>query len=196
MRSRLCRPLATSSGAEGGSHWPVAATPASSSSPCLRAGTIDVTFAVKAGDGYEAFERGRPRHADLRRRHRAWLRELGRPPPDVPGLGVVSGTLDGAEQLIREAVPFHIDGPHEAGRIGPRAVSRGLRAPPSHRRVATPDRGRRANPSPNPLQNPLPGVVGSHRILPANAHAGPGAGRATFRDRYVAVAIVGPATSS
>jgi predicted RNase H-like HicB family nuclease len=35
--------------------------------------------------------------------------------PDLPGVGVVSATRDGAEQLIPEAVPFHIDGLRDAG---------------------------------------------------------------------------------
>jgi predicted RNase H-like HicB family nuclease len=45
--------------------------------------------------------------------------------PDLPSVGVVSGTRDGVEQLIREAVRFHIDGLREAGESipGPSAVA-------------------------------------------------------------------------
>ncbi len=35
--------------------------------------------------------------------------------PDLPGLGVVAGTREEAEQLIREAIAFHLDGLREAG---------------------------------------------------------------------------------
>jgi predicted RNase H-like HicB family nuclease len=35
--------------------------------------------------------------------------------PDLPGLGVVGDTRDEVEQLIREAIPFHLDGLREAG---------------------------------------------------------------------------------
>lgn len=35
--------------------------------------------------------------------------------PDLPGLGVVGGTRDEVERLIREAIPFHLDGLREAG---------------------------------------------------------------------------------
>jgi predicted RNase H-like HicB family nuclease len=35
--------------------------------------------------------------------------------PDLPGLGVVGDTRDEVERLIREAIPFHLDGLREAG---------------------------------------------------------------------------------
>jgi predicted RNase H-like HicB family nuclease len=35
--------------------------------------------------------------------------------PDLPGLGVVGDTQDEVERLIREAIPFHLDGLREAG---------------------------------------------------------------------------------
>jgi len=35
--------------------------------------------------------------------------------PDLPGLGVVGDTGEEVEQLIREAMPFHLDGLREAG---------------------------------------------------------------------------------
>ena len=34
--------------------------------------------------------------------------------PDLPGLGVVGGTRAEVEQLIREAMSFHLDGLREA----------------------------------------------------------------------------------
>ncbi|MHB8491151.1 MAG: type II toxin-antitoxin system HicB family antitoxin [Solirubrobacteraceae bacterium] len=35
--------------------------------------------------------------------------------PDLPGLGVVGETREEVEQLIREAIPFHLEGLREAG---------------------------------------------------------------------------------
>jgi predicted RNase H-like HicB family nuclease len=35
--------------------------------------------------------------------------------PDLPGLGVVGDTRDEVEQLIREAIPLHLEGLREAG---------------------------------------------------------------------------------
>ena len=35
--------------------------------------------------------------------------------PDLPGLGVVGDSRDEVERLIREAIPFHLDGLREAG---------------------------------------------------------------------------------
>jgi predicted RNase H-like HicB family nuclease len=35
--------------------------------------------------------------------------------PDLPGLGVVGDTRDEVEQLIREAIAFHLEGLREAG---------------------------------------------------------------------------------
>lgn len=35
--------------------------------------------------------------------------------PDLPGLGVVGDTREEVEQLIREAVAFHLEGLREAG---------------------------------------------------------------------------------
>jgi predicted RNase H-like HicB family nuclease len=40
--------------------------------------------------------------------------------PDLPGLGVLSDTREGAEQLMLEAVPFHIDGLRNAGESIPK----------------------------------------------------------------------------
>lgn len=48
-------------------------------------------------------------------RVRARGRELGRYCPDLPGLGVVGDSREEVEQLIREAIPFHLDGLREAG---------------------------------------------------------------------------------
>jgi predicted RNase H-like HicB family nuclease len=35
--------------------------------------------------------------------------------PDLPGLGVIGDSREEAEQLIREAIPFHLDGLRGAG---------------------------------------------------------------------------------
>ena len=35
--------------------------------------------------------------------------------PDLPGLGVAATTLDEVEELIPEAVEFHVEGMHEHG---------------------------------------------------------------------------------
>ena len=35
--------------------------------------------------------------------------------PDLPGLGVVADTREEVERLIREAIPFHLEGLREAG---------------------------------------------------------------------------------
>jgi predicted RNase H-like HicB family nuclease len=35
--------------------------------------------------------------------------------PDLPGVAVVGDTRAEVEQLIREAIPFHLDGLREAG---------------------------------------------------------------------------------
>lgn len=35
--------------------------------------------------------------------------------PDLPGVGVAGDTQDEVEQLIREAISFHLDGLREAG---------------------------------------------------------------------------------
>lgn len=35
--------------------------------------------------------------------------------PDLPGLGVVGDTREEVEQLIREAISFHLEGLREAG---------------------------------------------------------------------------------
>lgn len=35
--------------------------------------------------------------------------------PDLPGLGVVGDSRDEVERLIREAIPFHLDGLREDG---------------------------------------------------------------------------------
>ena len=35
--------------------------------------------------------------------------------PDLPGVGVVGGSQDEVEQLIREAIRFHLDGLRKAG---------------------------------------------------------------------------------
>ncbi len=35
--------------------------------------------------------------------------------PDLPGLGVVGDTQEEVERLIREAIPFHLEGLREAG---------------------------------------------------------------------------------
>ena len=35
--------------------------------------------------------------------------------PDLPGLGVTAGTIEEAEQLMREGIEFHIEGLREDG---------------------------------------------------------------------------------
>jgi predicted RNase H-like HicB family nuclease len=35
--------------------------------------------------------------------------------PDLPGLGVVGNSRDEVEKLVREAIPFHIEGLRESG---------------------------------------------------------------------------------
>jgi predicted RNase H-like HicB family nuclease len=35
--------------------------------------------------------------------------------PDLPGLGVTGTTREEVEQLIREAIPFHLEGLRDAG---------------------------------------------------------------------------------
>ena len=35
--------------------------------------------------------------------------------PDLPGVAVVGDTREEVEQLIRDAIPFHLDGLREAG---------------------------------------------------------------------------------
>jgi len=39
--------------------------------------------------------------------------------PDLPGLGVVAETREEVEGLIREAVPFHLEGLRDAGEAIP-----------------------------------------------------------------------------
>ena len=39
--------------------------------------------------------------------------------PDLPGLGVSAETREEVELLIREAIPFHLDGLREAGQAIP-----------------------------------------------------------------------------
>jgi predicted RNase H-like HicB family nuclease len=39
--------------------------------------------------------------------------------PDLPGLGVSADTREAVELLIREAIPFHLDGLREAGQAIP-----------------------------------------------------------------------------
>jgi predicted RNase H-like HicB family nuclease len=48
-------------------------------------------------------------------RDRARGRFLGRVLPDLPGLGVAGETREEVEQLIREAIPFHLEGLRESG---------------------------------------------------------------------------------
>jgi predicted RNase H-like HicB family nuclease len=46
--------------------------------------------------------------------------------PDLPGCIAAADTREEVEQLIREAVPFHIEGMVEAGEPIPRATSRAI----------------------------------------------------------------------
>jgi predicted RNase H-like HicB family nuclease len=39
--------------------------------------------------------------------------------PDLPGCYAAAGTKDEVEQLMREAIPFHVDGMREAGQSIP-----------------------------------------------------------------------------
>jgi predicted RNase H-like HicB family nuclease len=48
-------------------------------------------------------------------RDRARRRELGAYCPDLPGVGVVGGSREEVEELIREAISFHLDGLRRAG---------------------------------------------------------------------------------
>jgi predicted RNase H-like HicB family nuclease len=43
--------------------------------------------------------------------------------PDLPGLGVAGGTREEVERLIREAIPFHIEGLRKSGEPIPEPIS-------------------------------------------------------------------------
>ncbi|MBV9819063.1 MAG: type II toxin-antitoxin system HicB family antitoxin [Solirubrobacterales bacterium] len=43
--------------------------------------------------------------------------------PDLPGLGVVADTRQEAEQLIREAITFHLEGLRDAGEPIPKPAA-------------------------------------------------------------------------
>jgi predicted RNase H-like HicB family nuclease len=45
--------------------------------------------------------------------------------PDLPGVGVVGGTQEEVEQLIREAIPFHLDGLRDVGEPIPKPTAVG-----------------------------------------------------------------------
>lgn len=45
--------------------------------------------------------------------------------PDLPGLGVVGDSREEVEELIRAAIPFHLDGLREAGEPAPQPTAVG-----------------------------------------------------------------------
>lgn len=45
--------------------------------------------------------------------------------PDLPGVGVVGGTQEEVERLIREAINFHLDGLRDAGEPIPKPTAVG-----------------------------------------------------------------------
>ena len=46
--------------------------------------------------------------------------------PDLPGVGVVGDSQDEVEQLIREAITFHLDGLRQSGRPIPEPTAVGI----------------------------------------------------------------------